>query len=112
MSPFQHALNDGSSVPSPRSGRGGGQVSTTGNCQKEKALACARKQIDSTVGDSGSDYMLDTFSLTSLHLGPLGRHRRGRAELLLLLAIICRDISRDKLHFAQGTFQATLPPRF
>lgn len=44
VSPFQHALNDGCSVPSPRSGRGGGQVSTPGNCQKEKALACARKQ--------------------------------------------------------------------
>ena len=48
------------------------------NCQEEKAMACRRKQIDSRVGDSGSDYMLDIVP-TSLHLGLLER-QRGRAS--------------------------------
>ena len=47
------------------------------NCQEEKVFVCRRKQIDSRVGDSGSDYMLDIMSLTSLHLGLLERHREG-----------------------------------
>ena len=96
MSLSQHTLKDGSSKKKKMAAQSQPQELAGQhhrNCQEEKAMACRRKQIDSRVGDSGSDYVLDIVP-TSLHLGLLER-QRGRAEFLLLLAITCWNISRN-----------------
>lgn len=79
MSLSQHTLKDGSSKKKKMAAQSQPQELAGQhhrNCQEEKAMACRRKQIDSRVGDSGSDYVLDIVP-TSLHLGLLERHREG-----------------------------------
>lgn len=105
MSPFQHALNDGSSVPTPRSYRG---RETVGQHHRPQTTTGKRHWLgaekQTTEWKTVALITCETLSLTPFHLGLLERHRRDGAELLSL-AMICRDISRDSFTLPEGLFK-------